>query len=117
MSGFTGEAGDRQHRRDDLEREPGRDLERVQIQQQRPGLVAGVLRDAGAENVGARQRLLMGTRLAQQAARPLGIALHEGLLGQLAQVMRRDAATLAAAPAGGSSWNTFSALAQSPCAS
>src|SRR5215472_10949343 len=85
---------DAQHRRDDLERESRRHLQRLQIKEQRTVGVALALGDARGENVGPRELRLVGARLAQQRARPLRIALQKGVLGELAQVVRGDAAPL-----------------------
>src|SRR4029077_14710637 len=86
---------DGEHRRDDLESESRRSLERVQIERQRTGEIARLLRDPGGQHVCARELRLVGTRLAQQRARPRGIALQQCMLGELTQVMRRDARALA----------------------
>src|SRR5215472_4735576 len=81
---------DAQHRRDDLEREARRCFERLQVEEQRPVGVALALGEARGEDVGARELRLVRARLAQQGAGALGIALQQRVLGELAQVVRRD---------------------------
>src|SRR5207237_9153240 len=65
-------------------------LQRVQVQEQRSSGVARPFADARAEDVRARQRRLMSARLAQQRARALAVALYQGVLGKLTQVVGRD---------------------------
>src|SRR5215472_7692096 len=81
---------DAQHRRDDLEREAGRGFQRLQVEEQRTVGVALALGEARGENVGPRKLRLVSARLAQQRACPLRVALQQRVLGELAQVVRRD---------------------------
>src|SRR5579871_1366852 len=87
-------ARDGEDRRDDLERETRRSLERVQIEPQRPVAVSGVLGDPRRENVGSRQARTVRTRLPQQRAGALAVALYECVLGELAQVVRSHPSSL-----------------------
>src|SRR5215469_5212206 len=83
-------AGNGQHGRDDLECEARGGLERVQVQRQRAARIARLLRDARREHVGARQLRLVRARLAQQGAGTGAVALQQGMLGELTQVVRGD---------------------------
>src|SRR6516162_1349935 len=83
-------AGNGEHCRDDLEREPRGRLERVQVKRQRAGGIARLLRDARREHVGTRQLRLVRARLAQQCAGTGAVALQQGVLGELTQVVRGD---------------------------